>query len=47
MDSEKQDQQLPPLPKPERPNESTGIYVRGFIKISDPETGKVLVETAN
>jgi hypothetical protein len=29
------------------PNESTGIYVRGFVKIIDPETGKVYVETAN
>lgn len=27
------------------PNESTGIYVRGFVKITDPETGRVLVET--
>ena len=34
------------LPTP-RPNESTGIYVRGFVKITDPETGEVLVETAN
>ena len=31
----------------ERPNESTGIYVRGFVRITDPETGKVLVETGN
>lgn len=29
-----------------KPNESTGIYVRGFVKITDPETGKVIVETA-
>jgi hypothetical protein len=35
-------------PKPaEKPNESTGIYVRGFVKISDPESGQVIVETAN
>ncbi len=34
--------------KPEtKPNESTGIYVRGFIKISDPESGQVILETAN
>jgi hypothetical protein len=31
----------------ERPNESTGIYVRGFLKITDPETGKVIVETGS
>ena len=31
----------------EKPNESTGIYVRGFVKISDPETGNVIIETAN
>jgi hypothetical protein len=31
---------------PQKPNESTGIYVRGFVRITDPETGKVLVETA-
>ncbi len=29
------------------PNESTGIYVRGFVKIIDPESGQVYVETAN
>lgn len=32
---------------PSRPNESTGIYVRGFVKITDPESGEVIVETAN
>ena len=31
----------------EKPNESTGIYVRGFVKITDPESGKIIVETAN
>lgn len=30
-----------------KPNESTGIYVRGFVKITDPESGQVIVETAN
>lgn len=30
-----------------KPNESTGIYVRGFVKIIDPESGQVIVETAN
>jgi hypothetical protein len=30
-----------------KPNESSGIYVRGFIKISDPESGEVILETAN
>lgn len=29
------------------PNESTGIYVRGFVKITDPDSGQVYVETAN
>lgn len=28
-------------------NESTGMYVRGFVKISDPESGEVLVHTAD
>lgn len=30
-----------------KPNESTGIYVRGFVKITDPESGEVILETAN
>jgi len=34
-------------PVPEKPNESTGIYVRGFVKITDPESGEVIVETGN
>lgn len=33
--------------QPSKPNESTGIYVRGFVKIIDPESGEVILETAN
>jgi len=29
------------------PDENSGIYVRGFLKIIDPDTGKIIVETAN
>jgi len=35
------------LESTDRPHESTGIYVRGFLKISDPETKEVLIETSN
>ena len=47
MDSDKDEINEQQLPKPARPNESTGIYVRGFVKISDPESGETIVETAN
>ena len=40
-------EQEPKRVAPETPNESTGIYVRGFLKITDPESGKVIVETGN
>jgi hypothetical protein len=30
-----------------RPNDSSGIYIRGFLKITDPESGEVLIETGN
>ena len=30
-----------------KPNDSSGIYIRGFLKITDPETGEVLIETGN
>ena len=43
----KSDDQEPKRVSEERPNESTGIYVRGFVRITDPETGKVIVETGN
>lgn len=43
----KSDEKEPKRVSEERPNESTGIYVRGFLKISDPETGKTIVETGN
>jgi hypothetical protein len=43
MDEEQQLEQ----PAESKPNESTGIYVRGFVKITDPESGDVLVETGN
>lgn len=45
MDSEfnaNEGQQLP-----QKPNESTGIYVRGFVRITDPDSGEVLVESGN
>jgi hypothetical protein len=31
----------------EKPNESTGFYVRGFVRILDPETKTVILETNN
>jgi hypothetical protein len=33
--------------KQQRPNESSGIYVRGHIKIFDPESGKVFIDKPN
>lgn len=44
---DKTEESQPQRVSPERPNESTGIYVRGFLKITDPESGKVIVETGN
>ena len=41
------DEQEPKRVAQETPNESSGIYVRGFLKITDPESGKVIVETGN
>jgi hypothetical protein len=33
---------------PQKPvNESSGIYIRGFVRITDPETGEILVQTAD
>lgn len=29
------------------PDDSSGLYVRGFVKISDPDTGEILVHTAD
>jgi hypothetical protein len=39
--------QKAPESKQEKPNESTGIYVRGHLKITDPETGQVYVNKGN
>lgn len=30
-----------------KPDEYSGMYIRGFVKITDPESGLVIVETAN
>jgi hypothetical protein len=46
MDSEKPQEDLVEDTRP-KANESSGIYVRGFVKISDPDTGEVILETAN
>ena len=34
-------------PTPKTPNESSGIYIRGHIKIFDPETKEVFIDKAN
>lgn len=47
MDSQEEQKQQAPAPVQQRPNESSGIYVRGFVKITDPDSGEVIVETAN
>lgn len=46
MDSDKEQKEAAQQPV-SKPNESTGIYVRGFVKITDPENGQVFVETAD
>ena len=30
-----------------KPDDSSGMYVRGFLKITDPESGETIVETGN
>lgn len=30
-----------------KPDDSSGVYVRGFLKITDPESGETIVETGN
>lgn len=47
MDSNKEEQTQEEVTQGSKPNESTGIYVRGFLKITDPDSGEVVVETAN
>lgn len=31
----------------ENPDEYSGMYIRGFLKITDPDSGQVIVETGN
>jgi hypothetical protein len=47
MCAEKEEQKTVQADERTKPNESSGIYVRGFVKITDPESGQVIVETAN
>lgn len=35
------------LEEKKQPDVVAGIYVRGHVKISDPETGEVILETAS
>lgn len=30
-----------------KPDDLNGIYIRGFLKISDPQTGQTIIETGN
>jgi hypothetical protein len=34
-------------PKTKTPDDIAGFYVRGFLKIYDPESGQIAVETSN
>jgi len=43
-ESENAQKDDPKLPE-RRPNEQAGFYFSGFVKISDPETGQVLLQT--
>ena len=47
MDSHEEQKQEVPAAKQQTPDESSGIYIRGFVKITDPDSGEVIVETAN
>lgn len=47
MDNKNTDNKQEEQKEATKPNESSGVYVRGFVKISDPETGKIIVQTAN
>lgn len=47
MTTDKQDLEQTPEPTPIKPDEHSGMYIRGFLKITDPDTGKVIVETGN
>ena len=42
MDTNKQEQEVKPQPQ-KQPDESSGIYLQGHIKIFDPETNEVYV----
>jgi hypothetical protein len=34
--------------EPQKPvNESSGIYIRSYVKITDPDSGEILVQTAD
>lgn len=43
MQNENKDKEIETPPKPD---ENSGIYIRGHIKIFDPETGEILVSTS-
>ena len=33
--------------KNKEPDDTAGFYIRGFLKIYDPESGQIAVETSN
>lgn len=39
--------EIKPVESQKKPNDSAGIYVRGHIKIHDPESGEIYVDKAN
>ena len=47
MNEDKQTEQKEKQEKQSKPDDYSSMYIRNFLKITDPESGEILIETAN
>ena len=47
MTTDKKDSEEKKETDAKKPDEYSGMYIRGFLKITDPDSGQVIVETGN
>jgi len=46
MNEDKQTEEQEPQNKQSKPDDYSSMYIRNFLKITDPESGEVILETA-
>ena len=47
INTDNNEQENPEQAEQTKPDDLNGIYIRGFLKITDPQTGQTIIEIGN